>query len=141
MDLTYSSKEELAPGIWVYRNAIKPELNIINRLEEAISSSNGMHTWKEATVGYREKMPDYRDCVDFKWKKFENEPSNKYNKDVDSIWQDVYDSQKIALADYCSFYKIEMKYWEAMNFIKYGPGQHFSYHPYSNCLNKRHHDL
>ena len=97
MDLTYSSKEELAPGIWVYRDVIKSDLDIINRLEQAISNSKGMHTWKEATVGYREKMPDYRDCVDFKWKKFESEVFNKYNKEVDAIWQDVHDAQKVAL--------------------------------------------
>lgn len=122
-------KEELFPGLWVYRNVITPELDVINRLENAISNSKGMHTWKEATVGYREKMPDYRDCVDFKWKKFEDSnPLDKYNKDVDAIWQDVHDVQIVALNDYSSFYNIELKYWEAMNFIKYGEGQHFSYH-------------
>jgi predicted 2-oxoglutarate/Fe(II)-dependent dioxygenase YbiX len=73
-------------------------------------------------------MPDYRDCVDFKWKKFENHIPDKYNQEVDAIWQDVYDAQAIALNDYSSFYNIELKYWEAMNFIKYGEGQHFSYH-------------
>jgi len=84
-------KEELFPGLWVYRNVITPEMDVINRLENAISNSKGMHTWKEATVGYREKMPDYRDCVDFKWKKIEDGFENKYNKQVDSIWQDVHD--------------------------------------------------
>jgi Rps23 Pro-64 3,4-dihydroxylase Tpa1-like proline 4-hydroxylase len=118
----------LFPGLWVYRNVITPEMDIINRLESAILDSKGMHTWKEATVGYREKMPDYRDCVDFKWKKFENHIPDKYNQEVDAIWQDVYDAQAIALNDYSSFYNIELKYWEAMNFIKYGEGQHFSYH-------------
>ena len=121
-------KEELAPGIWVYRDVIKKEFDIANRLELGITNSKGIHTWRDATVGYREKKPEYRDCVDFKWKKFDEGPGNKFDREINSVWQDVYDAQKIALDDYCSFYNIEMKYWEAMNFIKYGPGQHFSYH-------------
>jgi hypothetical protein len=125
---SFSSKEELAPGIWVYRDAIKPELNIINRLEETLESSNGLYNWQEATVGYREKIPDYRDCVDFKINFFDYAGKDEYMKKFDLIWKDVRDAQKVALDDYCAFYKIDMKYWEAMNFIKYGPGQHFSYH-------------
>jgi hypothetical protein len=122
------NKEEIVPGLWVYRDVITKEIDVINRLESAIDKSKGMHTWKDATVGYREKKPEYRDCVDFKWKKFENAPEFKHEVEINSLWKDVYDAQKLALDDYCSFYNIEMNYWEAMNFIKYGPGQHFSYH-------------
>ena len=121
-------KEELAPGIWVYRDVIKKEFDVANRLESGITNSKGIHIWRDATVGYREKKPEYRDCVDFKWKKFDDAPENKFDREINSVWQDVYDAQKIALDDYCLFYNIDMKYWEAMNFIKYGPGQHFSYH-------------
>lgn len=127
-DFSFSSKEELAPGIWVYRDAIKPELDIVNRLEETLKSSNGLYNWQEATVGYREKLPDYRDCVDFKINFFDYPGKDPYMKNFDTIWQDVRTAKKNALDDYCKFYNIEMKYWEAMNFIKYGPGQHFSYH-------------
>lgn len=121
-------KEELFPGLWVYRNVIKPEMDIINRLEYNIKDSNGFYNWQDATVGYREKLPEYRDCVDFKLKYFDHPGKDPQQKEFDKIWKDVYDAQKIALDDYCSFYNIEMKYWEAMNFVKYGPGQHFSYH-------------
>ena len=94
-------KEELAPGIWVYRDVIKKEFDVANRLESGITNSKGIHTWRDATVGYREKKPEYRDCVDFKWKKFDDAPENKFDREINSVWQDVYDAQKIALDDYC----------------------------------------
>lgn len=124
----YSSKEELFPGVWVYRDVIKPEFDIINRLENTIKNSNGAYEWQEATVGYKEKMPSYRDCVDFKINKYEGENIDPYMQEFQSIWKDVYDAQKVALDDYCKMYTIEMKYWEAMNFIRYGVGQHFQEH-------------
>jgi hypothetical protein len=124
----FSSKEELFPGLWVYRDVIKSEFDIINRLENTLKDSNGLYNWQDATVGYREKMPEYRDCVDFKLKYYEYQGKDKYQKEFDKIWQNVHDAQKVALDDYCAYYNIDMKYWEAMNFVKYGPGQHFSYH-------------
>lgn len=124
----FDSKEELFPGIWVYRNVIKKELDIINRLENTLKSSNGLYNWQPATVGYRERMPDYRDCVDFKIKFYDYPGKDPYMKEFDKIWQDVHDVQKVALDDYSSMYNIDLKYWEAMNFIKYGEGQHFSEH-------------
>ncbi len=33
-------KEELFPGLWVYRNVIKSDLDIINRLEDTIKDSS-----------------------------------------------------------------------------------------------------
>ena len=127
-NLNFSSKEELFPGIWVYRDVIKPELNISGRLENTIKASNGLYNWEEATVGYREKIPSYRDCVDFKINKYEGDNVDPYMKEFQLIWNDVYNAQKIALDDYCKMYTIEMKYWEAMNFIRYGEGQHFQEH-------------
>ena len=127
-NFSYSSKEELAPGVWVYRDVFKPEFDIINRLEGTLKSSNGLYNWQDATVGYREKMPSYRDCVDFKINFFDYPGKDPYMVKFDEIWKDSRDAQKVALDDYSAFYNIELKYWEAMNFIRYGEGQHFSYH-------------
>lgn len=75
-------------------------------------------------------MPDYRDCVDFKFK-----PENiEHDKSEDSLqlqalWQDVYNQKYPAVEDYRATYNImPLKYWESFNFIKYGPGQHFQEH-------------
>ena len=124
----FSSKEELFPGLWLYRDVLKPEINAVERIENTIKDSQGLYNWKEATVGYREKIPEYRDCYDFKLNKMDYPGKDEYMLEFDNIWQDLYDAQKVALDDYCRHYNIEMKYWEAMNFIKYGPGQHFQEH-------------
>lgn len=127
-DFNFSSKKELFPGIWLYKDVIKPEMNLINRMEKTISDSNGLYNWKEATVGYREKIPEYRDCVDFKLKYYDYLGKDQYQKQFDEVWKDIYEAKKVALDDYSKFYNIDLNYWEAMNFIKYNPGQHFSYH-------------
>ena len=119
---SWSKKEHLFPGVWVYRNVIKKELDIQNRLENVIQNYN--LNWNEATVGHKQKIPEYRDCFDFKIRKLEGRPLEV----VDDIWQDAYDAQLPAVTDYCKMYNIEMNYWEAMNIVKYGPGQHFQEH-------------
>ena len=123
---TWSSKEHLFYGIWVYRNVLKKDLNLIDRLENTISEHK--LDWNEAYVGYKEKMPEYRDCFDFKIKKLDFPNKSDSTIQLDSIWQDVYDNSLPATEDYCNNYNIKMEYWEAMNFVKYGPGQHFQEH-------------
>jgi hypothetical protein len=64
---TWSSKESLGNGIFVYRDVIKKEIDVIGRLENILSpvNSGAKYAWQPAYVGYQELMPDYRDCVDF----------------------------------------------------------------------------
>jgi hypothetical protein len=140
---TWSSKEQLAPGIFVYRDVLKKDLDIINRLENSVGpvgTKEKRYTFQPAYVGYQQLMPDYRDCVDFKFKKSDialdkTEDAMKLKE----LWQDVYDVQYPAVVDYCKAHNImELKYWEAFNFIKYGESQHFMEHQdhgYSyNCV-------
>jgi len=136
---TWSSKEKVAEGIWVYRDVIKPEIDVINRLENTLgevapfgqlSADGKRYHWNPAYVGYQQLMPDYRDCVDFKFKKtdIESDPGKDSLK-LQELWQDVYDAQAPAVDDYRTMHNImPLKYWEAFNFIKYGPGQHFMEH-------------
>jgi len=136
---TWTDKENLGNGITVYRNVIKPELDIINRLESVLgepapwgelSKDGNRYHWLPAYVGYQQLMPDYRDCYDFKFKKTDIEhDTSEISLSLQKIWQDVYDVQAPAVEDYRRDYNImPLKYWEAFNFIKYGPGQHFKEH-------------
>lgn len=129
---TWSSKEQLGPGIVVYRDVIKPELDIINRLENVLGpvDSGKKYAWQPAYVGYKQLMPEYRDCNDFKFKKTDIEhDKGEDSLKLQSLWQDVYDAQSPAVDDYRRNYNLmELKYWEAFNFIKYGPKQHFMEH-------------
>jgi len=128
---TWTSCEEVMPktGIFVYRNIITPEMDIINRLENVLSNSD-RYKWMDALVGYAQKIPEYRDCYDFKFKK-EN-LQNDLGEDslnLQKIWQDCYDRKAEAVKHYSKTYNINnLRYWEAFNFVKYGPGQHFQEH-------------
>jgi len=139
MTQTWTEKEVLGNGITCYRNVIKKEIDVINRLENLLgevaplgelSKDGKRYHWNPAYVGYQQLMPDYRDCVDFKFKKtdIESDPSEDSIK-LQALWQDVYDAKLPAVLDYRKDYNImDLKYWEAFNFIKYGPGQHFQEH-------------
>lgn len=129
---TWSSSEEVVPGsgIWVYRDVLPTSLNIIDRLEEVIDDPTNAYDYREAMVGYQMKMPEYRDCVDFKYKRsdLDSDQSEAADK-LRSLSDDVHYRQLQAVKDYTRTYSIgELRYWEATNYVKYGPGQHFQEH-------------
>jgi len=66
------------------------EFDLINKLENTLGSVAGYrelspegkrYHWQPAYVGYQQLMPEYRDCVDFKFKKTDIEK----DKSEDSI--------------------------------------------------------
>ena len=72
----FSSKEELFPGVWVYRDVITKDLDVINRLnqigESAVKDNEPRFDWTFGFVGYNTKLPSYRDCEDIKIAEIEN---------------------------------------------------------------------
>jgi hypothetical protein len=129
---TWTEKENLGNGIVCYRNVIKPEFDVIGRLEANLKPEGDQtgYSWLPAYVGYKQLMPEYRDCNDFKFKKTDIEhDKSQTSLNLQALWQDVYDAQFHAVEDYRRDYNImDLRYWEAFNFIKYGPGQHFQEH-------------
>lgn len=128
---SWSGVEEIAPGILVYHDVLPKDLDLINRLESVLDESNqNNYNWQEAYVGYRQRMPEYRDCVDFKFKKTDIEgDTSEHSLKLQGIWQDCFDRQDLAVQDYCKRFNIyNLRYWEAFNFIKYEPGHHFMEH-------------
>ncbi len=127
---TWSSLEDLGSGIFVYHDVLPKDMNVIERLEEVILSPKNYYNYEEARVGYGMKMPEYRDCYDFRYKKAdivhdESEAADKLR----ALWEDIYFRELQAVKDYCQRFNIgELRYWEAMNFIKYETGQHFQEH-------------
>jgi hypothetical protein len=121
----------LGPGIVLYKNVFKKSLNIIERLEKAILESNGEYKWNQAYTGWDYLDLSYRDCFDHKIKKnsSETEGKSKAQNDREQIWQDCKDAQMSAIQDYRNTFSVApLQYWESMNFIKYGQGQHFREH-------------
>jgi hypothetical protein len=129
---TWTEKQDLGNGIWVYKGVIKKEIDVVNRIESNLKPEGDMtgYSWQPAYVGYKQHMPEYRDCNDFKFKKTDIEHDNsQVGLNLKSLWQDLYDVKLPAVEDYSKMYNINnLKYWEAFNFVKYGPGQHFMEH-------------
>lgn len=129
---TWTEKQDLGNGIFCYKGVINKDIDVVNRIEsnlKPVGDTSG-YAWQPAYVGYQQLMPDYRDCNDFKFKKtdLENDKSQT-SLNLQSLWQDLYDVKLPAVQDYSRIYNINnLKYWEAFNFIKYGPGQHFMEH-------------
>jgi signal peptidase I len=123
------NKDNAKFGIYLYRNAIPRELNIPERLEEAIGdSTHDLFKWSEAMVGYNVKMPDYRDCVDLKMSPSHWQYLTPEFEEVKKCYDDVEVNLKKCLTHYESLYNFKMDYMEAINFIRYNPGQHFAVH-------------
>lgn len=127
---TWSSITDLGQGILVYHDALPKELDIINRLEEVASDPTNHFNYSEAMVGYGMKMPEYRDCFDLKFKKTDIEgDTSEASLKLQSLWEDVHHRKLQAVKDYTKRYNVgELRYWEALNFVKYGPRQHFQEH-------------
>lgn len=126
---TWSDSYELAAGIWVYKNVLPKEMNIIETVSNILEDPRSRYKWEQATVGYSTYMPEYRDCYDFKYKPMVVETNSPYTKQLDELYEKLYYRQLQAVKDYSLRYRIgELRYWEAINFVKYGPGEHFQEH-------------
>lgn len=117
-------------GVYIYKNTLKKDMNLVGRLEKVIQENQDQwFKWSEAQVGDRQTMKDYRDCVDFKVSKAILESNSKIsNSDVKNIYNEIDERLQECLKDYCSKFGINMEYQEAVNFVKYGKGQHFAAH-------------
>lgn len=116
-------------GIFLYRNAVPRDLNIPERLEATIgNSTHDLFKWSEAMVGYNEKMPEYRDCVDLKMSPSHWPMLTPEFQEIKNCYEDVEKGIKACLTHYESLYNFKMDYMEAINFVRYKPGQHFAVH-------------
>ena len=116
-------------GVIVYRGALSTDLKLVDRLEQTIGGSKtAPYMWMEALVGDQQKMPEYRDCVDCKLSPahFENVPPQFV--ELRNVYNDTVIKLKECLSHYQSMYNIVMDYMEAINYVRYEPGQHFAVH-------------
>jgi hypothetical protein len=112
---TWSSAEEVAPGsgIWVYRDVLPEEMNIIERLESVLQDPANQYNYQEAMVGYAMRMPEYRDCVDFKYKKSDiAQDTSAAGLALHQLADETVFRQMQAVKDYTRRYNIgELRYW------------------------------
>lgn len=116
-------------AIVIYNSSVLPEVNVPLRLETALrDSSHDYFKWHDSLVGEGVKMPDYRDCVDFKMDEKYIPGTPEEFSDVIDVYNSVAGAQKACLKDYCLAYGITMNYMEAINFVRYGVNEHFNVH-------------
>jgi Rps23 Pro-64 3,4-dihydroxylase Tpa1-like proline 4-hydroxylase len=122
--------ESPAFGVYIYKNTLNKEMNLVERLENVIEKNQDhWFKWSEAQVGDSQTMKDYRDCVDFKVRKQDLDINTKIaNSDIKNIYNEIDERLQECLKDYCSRFNIVMEYQEAVNFVRYGKGQHFGVH-------------
>lgn len=127
---TWTESEDLGNGIWRYKNVVTNGNEVINNISNILDNSKSPFLkWMPAYVGYRELMPEYRDCHDFKYKHGVMPANTPEIKELEKIYFDLYQKQLGPVKDYSKRFNIgELRYWEAMNLVKYGPGEHFQEH-------------
>lgn len=132
--------EHIYPGVVVYRNVFN-NLNLIERLESALASSDSKYKWNQAQTGYSNTNLKYRDAYDFKVKLNGDDSLMLHNVSVDkqnqadpenalkAIYEDAKNAQLDPVQHYSQGFNLApLTYWESFNFVKYGEGQHFQTH-------------
>jgi len=113
-------------GIIVYKTNLKTNISLALECELSMSTHD-YFKWHPATVGYFQKPdPDYRKCVDCK---IDKQHLGKMPIELESIYKESSSVISSCVSDYTKRQNIHpMKYMEAINFVRYGVGEHFAPH-------------
>lgn len=125
MNIDYSAIDDPRFGIVVYKTPLNATYSA--SLEKILSESTHPYfRWNPALVGYSE-MPDpnYRKCWDCK---VSHKHISQMPKDLEEIYVQTATVTKACVDHYSATHNIQMNYMEAVNFVKYGPGEHFAMH-------------
>lgn len=121
--------EILAPGIYVYHNAIPKEWDVVNRIESALAKENTRFSWKTANVSFDTTNQDYRKCKDFKINEQILSPRDEYSADILDLHAQVTESLQACLSHYKPRnYLAMLDYQECINIVRYGKGEYFKVH-------------
>lgn len=121
--------EEIAPSIYVYKNALPKEWNLIERIENSLKIPNTRFKWQPSQVGFSDTASQWRNCMDWKISDENLLPRDEFSEDALNMHNDIITSLKICLEHYKPRnYLAEISYFEAINIVKYGKGEYFKTH-------------
>jgi hypothetical protein len=121
--------EILGPSIYVYKNVLPKDWNIIERVNNALNIPGTRFEWKQAQTGFQETTLQSRKCMDFKIGEASLSPRDQYSEDMFKLWEDTIDNLKMVLEHYKpNNYLSEISYFEAINIVRYGKGEYFKTH-------------
>lgn len=116
-------------GIRVYKNAIPNRTHLLDTITKSINENvHPLLKWNQAMVGYNVVMPNYRNCWDCKLSPNAVDIIGSECEEFKSAYSTVVMSIGSCVEDYCQLYGLNMSYMEAVNFVKYGVGEHFDVH-------------
>lgn len=112
-------------GIRIYKTALNKNLAV--SLDRCLTHKDSCNRWSRALVAY-EEIPDenHRNCDDFK---LAEDNLDMVQEQIADIWKETADQIRKCVQHYSTDFKLDrMGFMEAINFVKYDPGEHFSYH-------------
>jgi hypothetical protein len=110
--------------IRVYESNLNGALS--TQLNNCLTHEQSCNNWSLALVGYEQKPdPNYRNCWDFK---ISDSNLDGVQQGVVDIYNTTKEEVRKCVDDYSAFNNINMGFMEAINFVKYSTGEHFSYH-------------
>lgn len=116
-------------GIRIYKNAIPDCLKILEVTTSSIDSNlNPSLKWNQAMVGRNQLMPDYRNCWDCKLSSSTVESMSQECNEFKEAYSKIVMSIGSCVENFSQSYGLNMTYMEAVNFVKYGVGEHFDIH-------------
>lgn len=122
MDFSYLGDPRF--GVRVYKSSLNEDM--ANELNECLTHEQSCDRWSLALVGYEQvPLDSYRNCYDFK---INEERLDSVQERVGSIYSRTVEQVKLSVSDYSRDYGVQMNFMEAVNFVKYSEGEHFSYH-------------
>lgn len=118
-------------GLNVYHNAFSKDQikKFIYNLDESLGESGPYH-WNEAQVtNSPTPIKKARDCVDFKMNTKSLGERNDQNANLLDTYNEIFETLKKCVDDYCRYWGINVNFYEVFNFVKYeGEGKHFRIH-------------
>jgi hypothetical protein len=121
--------EVLGPSIYVYKNVLPENWDIIKRVNAALDIPGTRFQWRQAQTGFHDTALQYRKCMDFKIEPRSLGPKDQYSEDMYNLWENTIDNLKMVLEHYKpENYLAEISYFEAINIVRYGKGEFFKVH-------------
>jgi len=127
--MDYASIGDPRLGIRVYGGSLRTSRPIVETIETYVGrQKNPTLIWSKALVGYNQEMSDHRNCWDCKLNPQAVESLPPDCGEFKTAYSEVVMSVATCVEDYTRDYNIEMAYMEAVNFVRYGVGEHFGAH-------------
>jgi hypothetical protein len=121
--------EVLAPGVCVYKNVLKEDWKLTERIETALSLPGTRFSWRNSQVGFGDTISDLRRCKDFKVDERVLGPIDSFSSDLYEVHKQIITTLKSCVEHYRSKYLLgPIEYFECVNVVKYGKGEFFKQH-------------